>query len=424
MIYLVLSLLFIIVDKGKHSISKVLFLLLFASSIAAFFVGRQPGWDFDVQIFSIYIAVLLFVLFSSFRKYCNLSSYKFEDINRRRLIIVERVTIITILVVMIVNIFIFIKAYSLLLYGMIDVDSYKNDGGAEELFAQYVPHILISFSNLISPLGYLCFSFHFKYLIEDNIKRAVLFLVLSLVLVFSGLIALSRSAAVSYLLEYGILLIFFWPLIKHRTKKILIRVSTISFVMILTILFFLSNNRFSDFYTKESQNNAILDETETPVLFSTLDYFAQWQENGPIILKMHKPENVYWSMYNSNGLGVWIQKKIQGGVIVNSKREALFYSVLGSQMSKFHGFIARAVYDFGFVGTILFVLFLSFIIKRCKPKYGVLSSKTLFSAPLLVPIAITFFSGNWFSSLTYDLAIIFTIVVYRLLTQQKYGFDN
>lgn len=418
MIYIVFSLIYFINNKSKWSISKALFLLLLLSSCAAILVGRPPSWDIETQIFTLYIAVLLFILFSSFGKYSNLSSYDFSNINSDRLSLIEKIVTISILVVIVVNVFIFSKAFSLLLYGMIEVDSYKNEGGAEELFAQYVPKILISFSNLISPLGYLCLSLHFKYLIEKNKRKAVKFLLLSLVLVFSGLMALSRSSTVSYLLEYGILLIFFWPLLDKHMRKITVRVSSVFLLMILIILFSISNNRFSEYYLKDSQHQSIINEVDSPVLFSTLDYFAQWQENGPIILKMHKPENIYWSMYNSNGLGVLIQKKIYGAGIVNAEREALFYSVLGPQVSKFHGFIARAVYDYGFVGTILFILLLSHIINRNRPKFGVLSTKTLFAVSLLVPIAISFFSGNRFSSVTFDLAIIFTLIIYNYLVKR------
>lgn len=390
--------------------------ILLFSSVAAYFVGRQHDFEFGTILLTLYTAVLLFILFRGFRNYSDITSCSFSGINRSKLDLVEKVTSIMGIIVLIVYIYILTQIFSQLLLGAITVQEHKNEGGAAATWDAMVPHIFITLGNFIAPLGYFFLSLHFYYLVKRDVKKAVKYFILSLCLVLNGLIALSRSVSVQYVLLYATILFCILPLLNKKLKK---SVFTIALVLLGVIVFGLgviSNTRFSDYYTREfTEKKAILDETKQPTLFSTLDYFAQWEEDGLIIMKRHKPEYNSWGLYNCSGLAIQIQQKLYGAQQVNDARDLKYNAILKEQRSCFHGIVARLVYDFGFVGTILFIILYSNIIFKLGPKRGVLSFKSLLSLTIVLPACVVFWAGNEFSSLNLDLAIIYSYIIYKFV---------
>lgn len=283
----------------------------------------------------------------------------------------------------------------------------------------YIPSFFISISNLLSPLGYFFLTIHFYYLIKNRVKKTALYFLLSLLIALSGLLALSRSAMTQYILVYLTMFIFVSPLINRKIKK-KITLMVCAFMLVIGMIFFtISESRFSESFIKKSLNESILDPYDQPLLFSTLDYFSQWQENGPIIMDMHKPEYCFWGLYNSSGLAVHIQKMMYGGNRVNNERNSTFYRILGYQSSSFHGNIARLIYDFGFIGSIFFILLYAYIIKKLRPKNGILSFRCLLFLPVILPFCIVFFAGNAFSSLSLNLAIIYAFLIDLFIIRRK-----
>jgi len=419
MIYLVLSLFCLLNNKGHNSITKVLFGLLLFTTIGAYMVGYQPQMELDVQIYTLYMAVLYTVMFLSFNKYSDLISYDFSQIDNKRLEKVEKVSILLGIFVIFIYVYVLSNVLHLLVLEEISVQSHKNEGGSAETFDNLVPHIFITLGNLISPLGYLFLSFHFFYLIKCNIKKSILFLFLSLCLIMSGLIALSRASTANYILCYVTILFFIFPLLNKKIKRGYFFFSTLIGTLIFSVLLFISGNRFSDGVEKTSSNTSIISEKEQPLLFSLFDYFSQWEENGPIILKKFNCGDESWGLYNSSGLGVQIEKVIMGAEKVSQQREKKYDKLLGEQSSRFHGFIGRLVYDFGFIGTILFVLILKRIVINFSPSNHVLNMKTLLALPVILPIFVLFWVGNALSDLVQNLAIIYNIIVWRFLRKGR-----
>ena len=418
MIYIIVSIVGILTNSRKSSICFFLFMFLLASSIGAYLVGRQPSMDLDVLFYSLYTGVLLYILFSSFNSYSGLKQYSSSDIITKRLAVVERFASILGILALCVFIYIFIRVFSSMMIGEIIVQEYKNEGGAADVFKTLVPGPVLTISNFISPIGFLFLSLHFHYLIEKRVKKSIKFFLLSLIIVFSGLIALSRSATVAYILVYICTFISISPLLEPNLKKKIVRYIAFCGILVLSILLIISLTRFSDHYTKNSQNTALINEDENPALFSTIDYLSQWEENGPIVLGMHKIENRYMGMYNSCGLAVLLQQKIEGDSKVTESRNRFFYDVFGMQVTKFHGVIARLVYDFGFYGTVVFIIVLSLIVIYLGPYNSVLRFENLLFVPLLLRIACVFFSGNALSSWSLDIAIIFNIIVWIIIKKK------
>lgn len=418
--YLVLSILYLFKYRKGNSLAFFLYFILFASSIAAFLVGRQPDvFDLDVLLYTLYIAILLCVLFNSFGDYGNLKSLCMDGINLKRFFHLERVLIIISSIVLVLYVYILYHSLSLLAVQSVTVNEFKNDeDGASELFDSLFPHIVTTFLNFFSPLAFFNIVFHFYHLIRKNFKKAILFFILSLALPLSGLIALSRSSSVNYILLYLALYFFLYPLIDKRTRKKFNKVMAVFFVLVIIVFGFISMNRFSEYYTKESKQESLVNEQNNPLLFSLCDYFSQWEENGPEIMKIYKPEYKFYGLYNSSGLALQIKRRITHEdevTIIANKVER----IMGRQWMMFHGLIARLIYDFGFIGTIIFVLIFSRIIKAYRPRNGVLRFKTLLVVGILLPLPIMSFTGNVLGGLAANLAIIYLFVIIKYLNRSK-----
>ena len=130
-------------------------------------------------------------------------------------------------------------------------------------------------------------------------------------------------------------------------------------------------------------------------------------------MKNYKMGDLSWGMYNSSGLAVHIQKMIQGGDVVNEAREKKYRGeLLKEQASYFHGLPARLIYDFGYFGTVLFILLYAGLIRITGPKNGVLTFKSLIVLPVILPVCVVFWAGNTLASLALDMAIIYNIGIY------------
>lgn len=84
---------------------------------------------------------------------------------------------------------------------------------------------------------------------------------------------------------------------------------------------------------------------------------------------------------------------------------------MGYQSTQFHGPVARLLYDFGYIGTIIFILIFTSVIKRISPRKGVIKFGDLLLLPPLLTFPAVFFAGNTFSSLQMNLSIIFALII-------------
>ena len=184
----------------------------------------------------------------------------------------------------------------------------------------------------------------------------------------------------------------------------------------------ISESRFGERYNIES--TPLINEVEHPQLVSMLDYYSQWVYFGPKLLDRYHSSDLSYGLYNSSGLAVLIQQRIYGTQEVNNERDRKYYRVLGDLGSAFHGCIVRCVFDYGYVGTILFVLLNVYFIKKFRPRHGYISLKTLLSLPILISFCLGFFSGNSYSSLAINLAIIYMSIFYIMIKSNKYGNIN
>lgn len=418
MTYIISSIIYYIkYGFSKSSIASLFFLLLIISSIAAFITGRLFELSGENILSEIYISILLYILFISWNNYRNVSKLDISDINLSKLIKVEKLLIFINSSIFIINVIVFVAVFSLLSSGLIEVNDYKNGGEGYMLISKLVPSYLVTLSNILSPLGYFSLSMHFFYLIKCNYYKAIFHLFLSLNIVLVSLFALSRSALVCYIIIYFFMLMFYLPLLnKRKIKKVMLSVLLAGSFMGV-VFASISNNRFGEKYNIESK--PLIDPNEYPQLVSYLDYFSQWEYFGPKIMEKYKFGEISWGMYNSFGLGVQIQQKIYGGVNVNEQRDKYYRKILGDDISAFHGNIARCIFDFGYSGTIIFILLNCYYNRKLGPKNKIIYYKTILALPLLLPFSVNFFTGNNFSQLPFNMAVIYSLIIYRILKQNK-----
>lgn len=418
MIYLIVSLFFLVKIRGWNSITKILFTILVITSAAAYLVGRQYDFfNLNSTLCAIYTILILSILFLSFNKYTDIKGVDDSRISSFRLHQVERLLVLIGVIALLINIYILYRIFPLLAAEQINVQEYKNEGGAYGVIDQFVPHIFVTFSNLFSAVGYFFLPMHFYYLSKRQSKKAIFFLVLSFTVVLSRMISLSRSSSVEFLIGYGIMFLFISPML---SKKLLRRVTIvlISFFSILLLaLFVISESRFSSYYTKNSKQEAILDEQKNPMLFSTIDYFTQWEEWGEYTLLRFKPEYMSYGASGFGGIYKIVEQKIVGEHVIIERKKNM-ERVRGEGASSFPGLIADLVIDFGYLGTFIFALLFYRLFNTMKPRNHILSFKTLLFLPTTVTVLGLFWAGNVFNSFSIEAGVLYNIIIYAYIKRR------
>lgn len=417
MVYLFFSFLHFVKQKFSiFSVPTFLFSLLVFSTISAYLTGRLLDLPMTYILYEFYIGVMLFILFSSWNNYSNIKGCDFSDISAERLKKAEKIIIWINTFVFIVDIIIFAVVFSLLVAGVIHVSEYKNGGDSDlrqSIFSNLLPPAMISLSYVLSPFGYLSLTLHFYYMVKKNAKKAILHLILSLTIILVGIIGLSRSALVNYVIVYAIMFLFIVPLLSKRLFRKSILAIIIFGGAIGYVFSTISEDRFGESFYIESES--LIDEKENPELVSFLDYFSQWVYFGPKLMERYSgPSDLSWGMYNSSGLGVAIIQQIYGADKVNNALRKKYDKIIGDTGSAFHGCIVRTIFDFGYIGTFVFVLLNCYFTRKWGPtKSKIIRFKTLLSMPLLLPFSIGFFSGSSYSQLNINLAMIYMWMIYK-----------
>lgn len=417
MIYLLFSVLHFIKQKFSiFSVSTFLFSLLVFSTISAYLTGRLLDLPMTYILYELYIGLMLFILFSSWNNYSNIKGYNFSDVNEGKLKKIERIIIWVNSFVFVVDIILFVAVFSLLVSGVIHVTEFKNGGDSDlrqSVFAALIPPILTTLSFLLSPFGYFSLTLHFYYMVKKNAKKAILHLILSLTIILVGIIGLSRSALVNYVIVYAIMFLFIVPLLSKRLFRKSILAILIFGGAIGYVFSTISEDRFGESFYIESES--LIDEKENPELVSFLDYFSQWVYFGPKLMERYGgPSDLSWGLYNSSGLGVAIIQQVYGVENVNNALRKKYDRIIGDTGSAFHGCVVRTIFDFGYIGTFVFILLNCFFTRKFGPnKKNIISFKTLLSMPLLLPFSIGFFSGSSYSQLNINLAMIFMWLIYK-----------
>ena len=190
-------------------------------------------------------------------------------------------------------------------------------------------------------------------------------------------------------------------------------------VVVVCLFAVISTNKFGDKYIKKSENRAYINEYDNPTLYSLFDYCGQWQELSLKPLEVYDSDKLGYGLYNSSGIGVYFLKMIYGSEYINDYYKDKMSDILNhDEWYGFHGAIVMTILDFGYCGSFIFFIIFCVIVKRNAPRNGILHIKSLLILPLMLPFCVTFFSGNAYSSIVLDLAIIYAFIVWELIKKR------
>lgn len=416
MIYLIIGLIGMMYYRGKSSMSFILFTLMLVSAVSAFVVGRQHTFDVTVLGWTLFNSILLVILFTSFGKYSDIKSNSFENINTLKIKSAEKIVLIAGIIAIIISLYVLYNLNIMVSAGIISAEAHKNGGEGTATLNKIVNnHWLLTITYLLSPTGYISLFFHFYYLLQKNYKKAIIHIFLSLNIVTVGMMGLSRSSTITYVLLYGSMFYFFRPLIDAKIKKKMYFISILFMIFIGGYLTLTTTTRFEDhsYFNITSKNKPIVNPHKNPVLYSVFDYSGQWQEYAPKILDLYTPGDQFWGMYNSCGLAVQLTRYIYPRI--DTEIDSKLERIMGFDRIMFHGVVARLVYDFGIVGAILFIFVYAYIVKKLAPKAGILVAKKAIFYPVIIPFPLMFFCGNAFSGIALNLAVIYCLLLSKYI---------
>jgi hypothetical protein len=292
----------------------------------------------------------------------------------------------------------------------LDINAFKNEGEAQDYFKAWVSGPILSISHFLSPIGYICLPLYFYFLQEKSRRKSVVFFILSLNVPLHGLHALSRFDTISYILVFISFLIFCYSAIEKRImRKILIQLSILITILVI-LLSIITTQRFSEtkyYDDKRPAESLIQDKT----LFSTFHYFSQWHEYGRITIREFDYDKLWYGKASTPILSrILMPLGYEDPGILELRRESL-----GWYGTKFNGLVSTLVYDFGFVFTLGLTLLFGYIIKRLAPKNGIIPLSKFVYFGLLINIPLMSFTNNIMAYLTFNLGIIYTLILNLLL---------
>ena len=393
---------------------------MLVSAVSAFAVGKQHTYDVSVLAYTIFNSILLIILFNSFNKYSNVKSYDMSNINITKLYLVEKVTIALGIIALIISLYVFWHLNLLVSGGVMSVEEYRYGGNVVGILNKIVGnHLLITITYLFSPFGYISLFFHFHYLTNKKISRTIVHLVISFTIFTYNMMAMSRAALLTYAFEYGIMLYFFYPLIDSNMRKKINLV--ISLAALIAGLYFMTitTDRFEgreSYYYAKSNNKPIINPIKYSKTYSICDYAGQWQENGPRYLEKYNPDFRFWGLYNSSGLMVYIANSVNPKF--SQEMDDQLSRIVGHDRVLFHGVIARLVFDFGFVGAIVYICIFAYIVKKAAPENGTIAGIKAIFYPVILPFPLGFFSGNNYCYISIDIAVIYSIVLFYYIRRK------
>jgi oligosaccharide repeat unit polymerase len=388
-------------NKGR-SIAFFLTAIVIVSLVAAWFIGNLPELQNESDFYNfIYTSIILFFLFHGFSKYKRLN-FIYPSVNQKSFLFFQRIILVGGLFVFIVNLYVVYKSFGLILVQSIDVEEFKNEGGAAEYLNRWIGGPLLFVTRFFSPLGYLALGLHFYYLgINKGLKSALFFLV-ALNIPLQGLQALSRSATTQFIIMYFMFYMYARGTMSKKMRKGITKVAIITGAVIIYILVVITNTRFSERYGS-SENNKI----ENKSLYSVFDYSSQWVKNNFKVMSEYDQEKM---IYGRSSLSLYYYVRQRIGYDDRSLGEEKIRVLGRRQASRFNGVAASFLYDFGyFFGLIMAVVFF-LLVRSNAPMRGRTTIFSFLSFAVLMPLPAMFFGNNVYSSIAIQLAAFYLLL--------------
>lgn len=280
----------------------------------------------------------------------------------------------------------------------VNISEYKNGEVGEELLKNILPESLFTIMGFTMAFSFIALALHFYFLTQNQLKKSIFPFIISLTIPLTSLQEFSRGGLVMFV---GLYIMTYLLLRNAIPKKVLkqfknkLRIISIS---ILSAFLFITLNRF--------QENSYNDNEMNPALESILVYAGQWNKNSLQVLKNYDDsKNLSGSRfkYLTRRVDRFLGNKVidQGEIDKNT---------FGNLASAFRGLVSNLVYDLGYLGTLVFVIFYMLLYRIAKPnKNHEIRFQQIIYFILFSFISIFFFRGNLFVLSYFSFAVLITI---------------
>ena len=342
---------------NKNTVIGWLSFFIALSIIFGFLIGLSIEYVDMLTVRDLLVTILILYLFVYGFKNYSFNTFA-SNHKRKNLTLIFQIVLIGSIFGVVLNAYLMYISLEIFLLESANINNYKNMGIAKDFLQSSNNEILSTLSLLLSSLGYFSLAFHFYFIIHKDRKRSFLSLIGSFNIFIPSLFSFARGGLVAYLFIY-----FFYWVYSHKSMdrivgKKLKNTALILFSGVIFIFIYISYNRFS-----------LYNSLEHTALHSILSYYSQWIENGILLLGDYESDK---SLLGSS-VRYFPNKILE--IFGNSTApiQDLKMASWGELSSSFVGLPAILVYDFGYVGAILFSLLFFLIVKACKPKMGEVS---------------------------------------------------
>ena len=231
----------------------------------------------------------------------------------------------------------------------------------------------------------------------------------------------SRSGFIVYMMLYGLYLPFFYPKLSRGTKRT-IKLSGLTLLSLTVFVFYIiTANRFTNvlFYKQAVNSESIV---TNPVVYSLLDYCSQWYKNSNEIMSMYSFETLKGEL--SFPMVLMIGDALD---LINYHPEMIestLYSLWGSYYDKFNGLVANLTFDFGYLGTIFFLLLYLVALRLLRPTNGVLRFNSLLVLGVVFVLPAMGIFNSELKGVFYHVLIILSLMVYFFMMTKKMAKKN
>lgn len=414
----IMPLLYVLFNIKRRSISFYLFAVFGITIYLGILIGQVVEVnDTRDTLNVIYLTVVFFIIYHSF---CNYRKVRYiEDIPNDKVIkkIINAVFFIGMLC-FVINLYTSFKAFSNVFTNGILISDYKNGSDENgEFVNSLMNRSILSIIRILSPTSYLAMGIHFYYLHKHDIKRALLFFLPASNILLVSLWSLSRSSFVEFGFIYVFYLILLYPSFSDKVKKSIKKYLLIMGGVIVLLFGAMTTNRFAEMTVYDS--NSKIDD---PITYSLINYASQ---SHYFSVKLLHEYNDGRELQLKPSLALYhdMVDKLTG-----SHRHM---QALDERDMKFGDFFAcftsgpsSMVYEFGYLGSFVFWLFIFYIVRMLSPHSGKISFVSLILYCPLIDLVSTCYMGNRLYLPMFHIGTLYVTLFVLFVTLKKSGKRN
>ena len=385
-------------NKAK-SVSVIIVLLLTFTALGSSLVGQMPDFEAMEDILVLlYTCLMIFLFCDGYKGYTKV--YAITGTENNLFVLFSKLVLVCSLFSVIVNGALLTVVFPM----MSNMGEWKGDFDAQADFFYRlpIPHWILTLSSMFSSFAIFALPIHFHYLVARNLKMAIWYGLCSLALIVNGLLIFSRSSFVIFALLYLFYLFIFYDAFSIRTKKFIKKLIIVAVSGASIVFMAISINRFDDTGALKIQEGSII---QNELLYSFFDYACQWFSDNFVLGRQ----------YNNDPLGGTLSNAFINDWFLHPDVKEIRLQLWGSRATAFIGLFCIWLYDFGYIVSIMIAFLFRLVVRKLRPKRGVMSSTSIFAFSVLSVLPLMSFTGNMLEVTWYHYSLII-LALYALLS--------